>query len=260
MFDLKSAQLSVLALLLKTPELEALREALAQRYGATPGVFEQEPLCIDLSALREAARPLDFEALLALLRGHGFNPVAARGGSEEQMAAARAAGLSEAPDEVAPRAEPAQDLPQAVEPVAEVAVETPAEPVAAPVPVAEAAAAAAAAPAVQARTLIIDKPLRSGQQVYARGGDLIVLAVVSFGAEVIADGSIHVYAPLRGRALAGAQGDTSARIFAAVMEPQLVSIAGTWRTLENGLPADVVGKPSQVRLDGDKLLFEPLKF
>jgi len=250
-FDLKSAQLSVLALLLKTPELEALREALAERYGATPGLFEQEPLCIDLSALREAAQPLDFGALLTLLRGHGFNPVAARGGSEEQMAAARAAGLSEAPDEAAARAEPAQDLPQVVEPVAEVAVETPAETVAAPAP---------AAPAAAARTLIIDKPLRSGQQVYARGGDLIVLAVVSFGAEVIADGSIHVYAPLRGRALAGAQGDTSARIFAAVMEPQLVSIAGTWRTLENGLPADVVGKPSQVRLDGDKLLFEPLKF
>ena len=87
-----------------------------------------------------------------------------------------------------------------------------------------------------------------------------MLAVVSFGAEVIADGSIHVYAPLRGRAIAGAQGDTQARIFAACMEPQLVSIAGTWRTTEAGLPPEVAGKPAQVRLDGDKLLFEPLKF
>jgi hypothetical protein len=72
-----------------------------------------------------------------------------------------------------------------------------------------------------------------------------VLAVVSFGAEVIADGSIHVYAPLRGRAIAGAQGDTQARIFAACMEPQLVSIAGTWRTTEAGLPPEVAGKPAQ---------------
>ena len=86
------------------------------------------------------------------------------------------------------------------------------------------------------------------------------MAVVSYGAEVIADGSIHVYAPLRGRAIAGAQGDTEARIFAAVMEPQLVSIAGTWRNIESGLPPEVAGKPAQVRLEGDSLRIEPLKF
>jgi len=108
-------------------------------------------------------------------------------------------------------------------------------------------------------TLVVDKPLRSGQQVYARGGDLVVLAVVNFGAEVIADGSIHVYAPLRGRAIAGARGNTDARIFSTCMEPQLVSIAGIYRTTDTALPADVAAKPAQVRLDGEKLLVEPLK-
>jgi len=107
--------------------------------------------------------------------------------------------------------------------------------------------------------LIVDKPLRSGQRVYAKGADLIVLAVVSFGAEVIADGNIHVYAPLRGRALAGALGDTGARIFTTCMEPQLLSIAGIYRTTEHELPAAVLGKPAQVRLDGEKLVVEPLK-
>lgn len=274
MFELKSAALTVLALQLKTPDLASLAEALAARYGATPGLFEHEPLCVDLSLLRDEPELPDFDGLVALLRRHGFNPMAARGGNPEQMAAALSAGLAEAPDVSQPR-------PEAVAAVAEpVAAEVPAvvpevaTPAQAELPLAEPTEAAVSAPesvdsaepapapasAPAPATVIIDKPLRSGQQVYARGADLIVLAVVSFGAEVIADGSIHVYAPLRGRAIAGAQGDTQARIFAACMEPQLVSIAGTWRTTEAGLPPEVAGKPAQVRLDGDKLLFEPLKF
>jgi septum site-determining protein MinC len=101
-------------------------------------------------------------------------------------------------------------------------------------------------------------PRRSGQRVYAKGSDLIVMAVVSYGAEVIADGNIHVYAPLRGRALAGALGDTDARIFTTCMEPQLLSIAGIYRTTEHELDADVLGKPAQVRLLGEKLVVAAL--
>ncbi|MDE1927982.1 MAG: septum site-determining protein MinC, partial [Burkholderiales bacterium] len=108
--------------------------------------------------------------------------------------------------------------------------------------------------------LIVDRPLRSGQRVYAKGADLVVLAHVSHGAEVIADGHIHVYAPLRGRALAGARGDTAARIFCTCMEPQLISIAGIYRTTEQPLAADIVGKPAQVRLEGDRLVVEPLTY
>jgi septum site-determining protein MinC len=110
-------------------------------------------------------------------------------------------------------------------------------------------------------TMVIDKPLRSGQKVYARGGDLVVLAMVNQGAEVVADGNIHVYAPLRGKAMAGASGNVNARIFSLCLEPELISIAGIYRTSENPLAAEVQGKPAQVRLsnDGqDKLLFEAL--
>lgn len=293
-FDLKSAALTVLALVLKTPDLDPLATALGERFGATPGLFEHEPLCIDVSALRDAPAALDFPALIDLLRSYGFNPMSARGGTAAQMAAALAAGLAEAPDTAPPR-NPAT-------PAVTAAAPAPADAAGAEELVADAAAAdanagpawsdtvppdlfaeadrrdaetsahdeaaVALAPAAEAPpvpvagvpALVIDKPLRSGQQVYARGSDLIVLAVVSFGAEVIADGNIHIYAPLRGRALAGARGDTSARIFTTSMEAQLVSIAGTWRTTESGVPEGVTGRPAQVRLDGDKLIFEPLKF
>jgi septum site-determining protein MinC len=101
--------------------------------------------------------------------------------------------------------------------------------------------------------------VRSGQQVYADNRDLTVVTTVGAGAEVIADGSIHVYAPLRGRAIAGARGDTEARIFSTCMEPQLIAIAGTYRTVETALPDDVHGRPAQVRLEGESIVVEPLE-
>ena len=88
---------------------------------------------------------------------------------------------------------------------------------------------------------------------------VIVLALVNHGAEVIADGNIHVYAPLRGKAIAGARGNADARIFASSMEAELVAIAGIYRTAETPLPAQIFGKSVQVRLDGEKLLIEALK-
>ena len=106
--------------------------------------------------------------------------------------------------------------------------------------------------------MVVDRPLRSGQQVYARHCDLIVLSVVNHGAEVIADGHIHVYAPLRGRAIAGARGDASARVFTTCMEPQLVAIAGTYRTTESPWPENVWSKPAVVRLEGDRIVVEPI--
>jgi septum site-determining protein MinC len=128
---------------------------------------------------------------------------------------------------------------------------------------AEAAAQAVAQAPAATAALVIDKPLRSGQQVYARGRDLVMLAMVNAGAEVIADGHIHVYAPLRGRAIAGARGNADARIFALSMEPELISIAGLYRTGETPLLAAVWGKPTQVRLvsdgEGNRLVFDPLK-
>ncbi|MGO4332381.1 septum site-determining protein MinC, partial [Cupriavidus sp. M-11] len=120
------------------------------------------------------------------------------------------------------------------------------------------AATVAQAAARSVPTLLIDKPLRSGQQIYA-AGDVVILDLVSYGAEVIAEGNIHIYAPLRGRALAGVKGDAQARIFCTCLEPELLSIAGIYRTGELSLPADVLGKPAQVRLAGEKLILEPLR-
>jgi len=98
------------------------------------------------------------------------------------------------------------------------------------------------------RTITLDKPLRSGQRFYAKGCDLIVSAMVSAGAEVIADGNIHIYAPLRGRALAGASGDKTARIFTTCLEAELVSVAGIYRTFEAGVPAELARQPATVCL------------
>jgi septum site-determining protein MinC len=240
-FDLKSASLTLVALVLKTPDLDALARELDSRFADAPGLFDGDPVVIDLSLL-DAEAAIDFEAMLALLRRHKLLPVAARGGSALQMEAARASGLAEAPQEIASHAARPAAAPPAPAPAPEAA--QPSTPAQLPLPMG---------------TLIVDKPLRSGQQVYARGGDLVVLAVVNFGAEVIADGSIHVYAPLRGRAIAGAKGDASARIFSTCMEPQLVSVAGTYRTTDTALPAGVHGKPAQVRLDGETLVVEALK-
>ena len=280
-FELKSAALTLLSVVLKTADLAVLGQELDDQLADAPGLFDQDPVAVDLSPLRDAAGPIDFPALIELLQARGLRPIAVRAGSTDQMAAALAAGLVEAPDAAPPRArlaeaaarvpaEAAARVPaEAATPVpAEAAPPVPAEaappepasePALVDAPVAPEPGPAPAGPAVAVPTMIIDRPLRSGQQVYARGGDLVVLAVVNHGAEVIADGSIHVYAPLRGRAVAGARGDTEARIYSTCMEPQLVSIAGTYRTIETALPADVLGKPAQVRLDGDRLVIEPLK-
>ena len=228
-FEIKSATLPLVALLLKTADLATLAEELQARFGDIPDFFDGDPLVVDLSTLRAQDAVPDFSALVALLRSHRMLPIAVRSGNETQMAAARAAGLVPNED-----VQPAKHVPEAEKP--------------APVAVAPAPLGA----------LVIDRPLRSGQQVYARGRDLVVMSMVNPGAEVIADGSIHVYAPLRGKAIAGARGNTEARIFSTCMEAQLVAIAGIYRTSEVALPAEVQGKPAQIWLDEQKLVIEPI--
>lgn len=231
--ELKSAALTLMAVVLKTADLEALADELAQRASVMPGLFDDEPVAIDLTAVREAAEPIDFDALLALLRHHRMRPLAVRGGNAGQMAAAVAAGLIEAPEGTRPAPRELAP-PEVVERIVEVPL--------APLP-----------------PLVIDKPLRSGQQVYARERDLIVLALVSHGAEVMADGHVHVYAPLRGRAHAGKSGNAEARIFCQRMEAQVLAIAGVHRTTDEPLPAGVaMGGAAMVRLDGERLVIEPL--
>ena len=237
LFDFKSATLSLEAFLLRTANLTSLSQALTERFGSTPDLFNGEPVVIDLSHLASLELNVNFPELIALLARFKLKAIAVRGGTVAQTQSAQNAGLIEAPESHAHAAR-VETVVQEV--VREVPVEVPVH-----VPMA-------------ASTMFIDKPLRSGQQVYAKGGDLIVLAAVNHGAEVIADGSIHVYAPLRGKAIAGAKGNTEARIFSICMEPELLSIAGTYRTTDTPLPPDVTGKPAQIRLEGDRLVFDPI--
>jgi septum site-determining protein MinC len=106
--------------------------------------------------------------------------------------------------------------------------------------------------------MVINRPLRSGQRIYARNTDLIVIGVVSQGAEVIADGNIHIYGPLRGKAMAGARGDTSARIFTTQLDPELLAIAGVYRVIETRLDESLQNKPAIVQLDEERLQIHPL--
>ena len=238
-FEIKSASLPLVALLLKSADLHAVERDFAARFGDIPDFFDGDVMVIDLSRLEPLDAPVDFAALVALLRRYRLTPIGVREGRRSHIEAAAAAGLVSAPD---------------------ARIQSPA---ARSAPAKAEAPAAASSLAAPPPTLVVDRPLRSGQQVYARGRDLVVLAMVNAGAEVIADGNIHIYAPLRGRAMAGARGDAEARIFALALEPELISIAGVYRTGEEPLPKTVRGKPTQVRLvtgsEGERLVFEPLK-
>ena len=243
-FELKSTHWPLLALALRSADTQRLMQDWQQRYGDAAGFFDQDALLLDFSALPDSEPALaDLGALLALLRAAHLQPVAYRGGSAAVRQQAAAAGLARADDALdAVHALTASAASSALEP-------TPSTPTAAP-----------ELPAVGA--LLIDRPLRSGQQVYARGRDLIVTAMVNPGAEVVADGHIHVYAPLRGKAIAGARGDENACIFSTCLEAELLSIAGTYRTSEVPLPPEVRSKAARVRLqrhnDAERLLIEAI--
>ena len=235
-FEIKGANLPLLTLRLKSADLDALATELQAQYGSMPDFFEDDLLVIDLAQLPKNQTVLDFGQLSTLLTGYRLRPVAVAGGSPELMTAALAAGLPAAPDWN--RAQPQPALPQQQPEV------KPVEPMPAP------------------GALVIDKPLRSGQQVYARGRDLVLLAVCNPGAEAIADGHVHIYAPLRGRAIAGARGWNEARVFALNMQPELISIAGVYLSSDQGLATEIWGHAAMAHLAsteaGDKLIFQPL--
>lgn len=247
-FEIKSAQLPLVALLLKTPELVHITKDLQAQFGPnsqSPDFFDNDALVLDFSHLKSLGPGLVLSQLLSTLQQCHLKPIAFRNAVKAIADEALACGLIEVPADM-PRGKAvvqARNIDKpVVQPVREVVREVIRE-----VP--------------GQATLVIDKPLRSGQKIYARGADLVVLAMVNMGAEVVADGNIHVYAPLRGKAMAGASGNTQARIFSLCLEPELVSIAGVYRTSENSLSKDIQGKAAQVRLsnDGqDKLLFEAL--
>ena len=259
--EIKISTVVAVAALLGDTDHDKLSSALAQITAGTPDYFEDEFTLLDFAHLTPPPPPgqIDWVRLITLFKSHRLNPVAVRNAPASLEDEIRAQGLSIdhvdasrqfelTPPPSPPRPEPSESP------------STPAQP-AAPMsePAADSSNAVASRTESHTPPMIVDTPVRSGQRIYARGGDLVLTAVVNTGAEVIADGSIHVYAPLRGRALAGASGNTNARIFALSMEADLVSIAGVYRTFDEGLPKEMAGKTVQIRLKDERLDMSPME-
>ena len=250
LIEFKGTTLPVVVVTVRSLHPEALAEAASALFGDDE-FFDGDAALLELSQIVDVPEP-DWRRLKQVLKSHGLNVIGVRGGSEELRYGAAFAGLPtyaagerSAPPTTACQAAPSP-LPETADSISAAAPPT--------------VVAAATAP-----TVFIERPLRSGQQVYARGGDLVVLAAVNAGAEVIADGNIHIYAPLHGRALAGASGAADARIVCTRFDAELVSVAGLYRTFDNGVPVEMAGRPVQVRLSATpgeetgKLIVEPLQ-
>lgn len=224
-FELKGRLTALTVLRVLTADLEALRAQLDARIAAAPELFQSFPVLLDFEALApEAQSSFDIARLDRLLRERSFVPVGIRGADAVLAGIAAGVGLGVLAAGAATEADRNRG-------------------------------GDGANPA--ASNLLVQKPVRSGQQVYARGGDLIVLSTVSPGAEILADGNIHVYGALRGRALAGVGGNTQARIFCRRLEAELVSVAGHYRVSEQ-IPAASRAREVQICLRDERLVIEPL--
>jgi septum site-determining protein MinC len=263
-FKIKNANLPVLVLHLKTADTARVKAQLETRLKQMPDFFAHAPVVLGLGELAPDAEP-DFPDLLDFMRGHHMQAAGVIGGSATQQFAATQAGLGVIPEipvrptapsepeppveqivEAQPDPGPVQPELPGLETEAETETDTETEP-------------ATPAPSPESRpTLIIDKPVRTGQRIYAEGANLVVLAIVNAGAELIADGDIHIYAPLRGRALAGARGNTAARIYVQSMEAELVAIAGYFQVFDEGIPDTLRGKFCQIRLESEKVVTQAM--
>jgi septum site-determining protein MinC len=216
--------------LLRDPAFEP---ELARQVQRSPRFFLNAPVVLDLRGAVEFTQELEFVEAREVLRRHTLTLIGIQNAQPAQLDAAAAAGLASfAPNATQP------SRPRPVEP----------GPNTSPAPPGAAASATA-------KSLLVTQPVRSGTQIYARGTDLVVTAPVSPGAEIMADGNIHVYAVLRGRALAGASGDVAARIFCSRLDAELVSIAGHY-LVSDQLPPEQRGSAVQIALVDDRLTIE----
>ena len=247
--ELKIGQVGIANLRVRTLDVVKLGTEMRDRVARAPKLFARAAVVVDFGGLSSTPDVATARALLEALREAGVLPVALAYGSSDNEALAVQLGL---PLLAKFRAqyEPA-DGAVAAPPAAKPARREPAAEAAAP----KTEAAPAAKSSGGEPGLVQTTPVRSGQQVYAENRDLTVVTAVGAGAEVIADGSIHIYGALRGRALAGAQGNEKARIFCREFHAELVAVAGTYKVLEE-VPAKLVGKPVQIWLDDGKLRIE----
>jgi septum site-determining protein MinC len=230
---LRGTTVPVIAVMLRDADPQRLEQELQQKIDEASGSLSGGLGVIDVCAI--ASQPLDLAALAALVRRLGLHPVAVQGADATHEEQARTLGLAVLPAEPA-SARPVQPIRQVAEPAA------PADP-----PRSRDGDTSNDQPR---SALVVSTPLRSGQRIYARDRDLVLLSSSSPGSELIADGHIHCYGPLRGRAVAGASGDTSAQVFALDFHAELVSIAGVYKAFE-ALPPDVAGKPVRLSLRPD---------
>lgn len=243
-FQLKGSAITVVVLAVIRYEPKSLLAELKEKVVQAPQFFNNSPVLINLDRLENPEDLKKIGDLLTICRELDLQPLGFSGVPEVLLAAVTKTGLAvlPTPSERALKLPKQDAAPQAtvIERVVETVVETVIE-----------------ERLVQRQSKVITRPVRSGQQIYAEGADLIVLAQVSEGAEVLADGHIHIYGSLRGRALAGVKGDETARIFCQQMEAELVSVAGNF-VLQDSLPKELLKKPVQISLKGEKVIVEAL--
>lgn len=264
--EFKSATLYAIRVVLQHADTKALIQALKKRMADAGAFFENEPVVIDATRVDDS---IDWAPLIEAFKKHKL-PVIGVVAQGDNLVQAQAHGLTPVDLSAAParHASDTQTAASVAEPVT-ANLPTPAatEEINIDAPAANASNGAdasndaasqrvdsvAATAASAAPTMVIKGPLRSGQRVYARNSDLIVMGVVSRGAEVIADGNIHIYGPLRGKAMAGARGDIAARIFTTGFDAELVAIAGIYRVVDTKLSAELHQKPVVIQLEKDAL-------
>lgn len=223
--EMKSGSVTLPVLKFLLADLDAVQRELSNTIQQAPDFFHNAPIILDLQQVADADAGFDLTLLLGLLRSQNLMPVGVRGGSDSQVEAAHALDLA----------------------VFSEGGEKPVAP----------QRAVRSSGIQQETSRLVNHPVRSGQRVYASGGDLIVMASVSPGAELMADGNIHVYGTLRGRALAGVKGNLDARIFCSNLDAELVSVSGNYRISEN-IDQSIRGKSVQIYLEGESLLIEAL--
>lgn len=212
-FQLKGSLFTLTVMHLLSTDFEIFKTQLTTLTKQTPKFFHHIPMVIDLQKIQNVpAEQIEFSTLIEHLRQNTIIPVGVRGGSTAQHNAAVSAGLAILPNTKAETTDYQNNKNESVSPQS---------------------TAKTVNTATTNSTKVITQPVRSGQQIYARQSDLVILAPVSPGAELLADGNIHVYAPLRGRALAGVNGNTQARIFCQNLDAELISIAGHYWVSED---------------------------
>ncbi|MCA3310407.1 MAG: septum site-determining protein MinC [Roseomonas sp.] len=243
-FRLRGANFNLLVLRLLDHRPEVVVPAIGDQFRRAPGFLRFAPIVLGLNDIQVPPAEVDFPGLIQGLKELEIMPIGTTGGTAEMRNVAISYGLP--PVRSVGGKETDEDITAAPAPAANEAAQAAPPP---PLPITKPAAARA--------TMVVDQPVRAGQRIWAEGSDLIITSTVNAGAEVIADGNIHVYGALRGRAIAGGADNMEARVFALNFDPELVSIAGFYAVRE-GFPAAQIGKAMQVRLVGERMRFDPI--